>query len=518
MFYTKYRPQKFEDLFGLETVKKSLLKSLSRKRVGHAYLFAGPRGTGKTTTARLLAKAVNCKDADSKDWTGEPCGKCAHCRAIEEQRFLDLIEIDAASNRRISDIRRLREKINLAPSQGRKKVYVVDEVHMLTREAFNAFLKTLEEPPRHAVFVLATTEPERVPETIKSRCQIFEFKRAKTGEIVEKLASICEREGVEVSKNDLVKIAKAARGGFRDAETILEQVIVGGESVETILSGGEVLDVFDFVDFLANCDTEGALVFLNNLYEGGKDLEYFNQKLLEYLRDLLLIKVGVGEELVSAAEEEYLKMTEQSKSFRKEQLLTLINEFTQAERYIAYAPVPTLGFEMAVASVIDFPKEHDVVAESEKSKSEKQEEDCVDGEHCVEGDLVIIKERWKDVLNGIKPYNHSLVALLRSVRPKSFDGENLTLEAFYSFHKDKLSSSRNRMTVEKVVEDVLSIPVRVRCVLGSREACPEVADKKKKEGEGERLAERENADENEENMDPEKVDQEAADVFSEELG
>ncbi len=401
-------------------------------------------------------------------------------------------------------------------------MYVVDEVHMLTREAFNAFLKTLEEPPQHAVFVLATTEPERVPETIKSRCQIFEFKRARTDKIVEKLASICAEEGVDVSKEDLVKIAKSARGGFRDAETVLEQVIVGGEAVETILGGGEVLDVFDFVDFLANSDTEGALVFLNNLYEGGKDLEYFNQKLLKYLRDLLLIKVGVGEELVSAAEEEFQKMTEQAKSFQKEELLTLINEFTQAERYIAYAPVPTLGFEMAVASVIDFPKEHNVSEKSIESKNEEEVEECADGVHCEEeGDIALIKERWKDILNGIKPYNHSLVALLRSVRPKSFDGENLTLEAFYSFHKDKLSSSRNQMTVEKVVEDVLSIPVRVRCVLGSRDSCAKVGDElseeKEEKSKSKALADQENENGKEEKVNPEEVDQEAADVFSSDL-
>ena len=249
MFYTKYRPQKFEDLVGVAVVQAGLKQSLAKRRVGHAYLFCGPRGTGKTTTARILAKALNCEQVDSKDWVGEPCGKCAPCRAISEGRFLDLIEIDGASNRGIDDIRSLREKIKLSPTLGRKKVYVIDEVHMLTREAFNALLKTLEEPPSHAVFILCTTEPKKIPETVRSRCQIFEFRRARTRDIKEKLKRICVAEGAKISDEDLVEIARAARGGFRDAETILEQVIVGGESVDNLVGTLRGEKLITFVDF-----------------------------------------------------------------------------------------------------------------------------------------------------------------------------------------------------------------------------------------------------------------------------
>ncbi len=203
VFYTKYRPQKFEQLFGLESIARALTSQLKKNQVGHAYLFYGPRGTGKTTMARLLAKEVGC-------------------------RGLDLIEIDAASNRGIDDIRSLREKIGLAPTESPYKVYVIDEVHMLTKEAFNALLKTLEEPPAHAILILCTTEPHKIPETIQSRCQKFEFKRASTADIVSKLKFIVESEKAEVTDKDLELLAKNAEGGFRDAETMLEQMIVGG--------------------------------------------------------------------------------------------------------------------------------------------------------------------------------------------------------------------------------------------------------------------------------------------------
>ena len=448
MFYTKYRPQKFEELVGLDSVKKTLLASLSKRRIGHAYLFSGPRGTGKTTTARLLAKAVNCERVESKNWDGEPCGECESCRAIEEGRFLDLVEIDAASNRGIDDIRSLREKIKLSPSSGRKKVYVIDEVHMLTREAFNALLKTLEEPPAHAIFVLATTEPEKVPETIRSRCQIFEFRRARDEEIALKLKRICEEEGEKVDSEEIKRIAKAARGGFRDAETILEQVIVGGEKVSRLVGEGRAEDLSDFVGWITKGDAERALIFISHFFEEGGDLSHFNLSLLFYLRDLLLIEVRVGEELVEAREEDFSKMRDQAKALGSGKIQLLISEFTQSGKSLSYSPIASLPLELAVISVCA--------------------RVCSDGVHC-ERDLTLIEEKWESVLGAVKKYNHSLEAILRSVKPKGFDGNLLTLEAFYSFHKDKLSSVKNLSLVEKAAREVFHIPVRVKCVLGKKE-------------------------------------------------
>ena len=466
MFYTKYRPQKFEDLVGLETVRNSLLRSLAKRRIGHAYLFWGPRGTGKTSAARILAKAVNCERIGKKGWRGEPCGECEACRAVAGGRFLDLIEIDAASNRGIDDIRNLREKIKLSPSCGRKKVYVIDEVHMLTKEACNALLKTLEEPPSHAVFVLCTTEPRKVPETVRSRCQIFEFHRARESDIEKKLKRICVEEGAGVGEEDLKKIAKAARGGFRDAETILEQVIVGGEAVDKLVGGLRGGGLVGFVDFLIAGDAESALTLLGHFYEAGGNIESFNCSLLEYLRDLLLIKVGVGDELVEAEEKDYRKMSEQGNSLVGDQLSYMINEFTQSLRTLAVSPIPTLPLELGVVNVCRLSDRAGL--KSRRSSLGSCEDENCSGDAAFGKELKVVKERWGDILRTIRPYNHSLEALLRSVRPKSFDGRFLTLEVFYSFHRDKLSSAKNCSVVENAVAQILRVPVKVRCVLGKK--------------------------------------------------
>ena len=244
MFYTKYRPQIFSQISKPNDVAEALANQIKSGKTGHAYLFVGPRGTGKTTAARILAKALNCENISK---SGDPCDECKVCSSIKLGSFMDLIEIDAASNRGIDDIRELKDKIKLAPSSGGKKIYIVDEVHMLTTEAFNALLKTLEEPPAHAVFVLCTTEDHKIPETIKSRCQIFKFKRATTNQIVEKLKHICKKENVKMKDEDLLKIANASAGGFRDAENLLQQIIEGELDVDSFVGVSSKQIYIDFV-------------------------------------------------------------------------------------------------------------------------------------------------------------------------------------------------------------------------------------------------------------------------------
>lgn len=460
MLYRTYRPQKFSELVGLEAVKKTLQRQVKEGKIGHAYLFAGPRGTGKTTTARILARAINCKSP--KD--GEPDGRCQNCRQIQEGRYIDLIEIDAASNRGIDDIRSLREKVRLAPSVGQFKVYIVDEAHMLTPEAFNALLKTLEEPPAHAIFILATTEPHKLPDTIRSRCQRFNFERAPVALIVERLKGIVKKEKAEISEEELEEIAKAAGGGFRDAETLLEQVLTGGEKVEELIGWARLSDLGVFLDHLIAGESSKALSFVNDLYDKGVPMENLTQRILEYLRDLLLIKAGVGDELVEVTREQDEIMKRQAQELASGRLNGMINKFTQAYEYLAQAAVPTLPLEVAVVEVSSPPR----VDSSEEPRDGKaggggkREEIKRSGSQPAE-----TPKNWIEFVAAVKPLNHSVEALLRSCTPRGIKGRSFIIQAFYPFHKERLEESRNRTILEKALKQVYGRKLSVKVELAS---------------------------------------------------
>ncbi|MGQ9593555.1 MAG: DNA polymerase III subunit gamma/tau, partial [Anaerolineae bacterium] len=314
--YRKYRPQTFEEVIGQEHVTRTLRNALQDGRIVHAYLFAGPRGTGKTTTARLLAKAVNCLE---EDLAARPCNRCAICQAINEGHLLDLIEIDAASNRGIDEIREIRERVNFRPNEARYKVYVVDEVHMLTEHAFNALLKTLEEPPPHALFVLATTDPQKVPATVLSRCQRFDFRRVPLNLLVEHLAKIARAEGVEVEPAALDLIARQATGSVRDAVSLLDQLVafcegrVAVKDVEVVLGSVPTAVVSGLVEALLARDVARMLRLVDDLSRSGTDLAYAARSLVEYLRGLLLLRVGGEARLLNRAPEEVAAMQEQAR-------------------------------------------------------------------------------------------------------------------------------------------------------------------------------------------------------------
>ena len=296
VFYRKWRPKSLSEVFGQEVITKTLRQAVARERIAHAYLFCGTRGTGKTSTARILAKAINCLSPQD----GEPDNECHICVGINEARSLDLIEIDAASNRGIDDIRDLSDKVRFSPNESRYKIYIIDEVHMLTEPAFNALLKTLEEPPAHAVFILATTEAHKVPLTIISRCQRYDFRRIPIDQMVAKLAYISEQEGIEVSDEALHLVARIANGGLRDAENLLEQVVVSygspisEDDVRQMLGLGGDEIVLELVRHIIGKSVKDGITTVNSASEQGTDLRQLLRGTLEYLRALLLIKTGAG--------------------------------------------------------------------------------------------------------------------------------------------------------------------------------------------------------------------------------
>src|SRR5665647_694550 len=284
--YRKYRPLTFSDVIGQQHIVQTLSNSIKNGRIGHAYLFTGPRGTGKTTIARIFARIVNCQNPDGSN----PCLKCEVCKSITEGRSLDIFEIDAASNTGVDNIRELRENVKFPPSIAKYKVYIIDEVHMLSAGAFNALLKTLEEPPAHVIFILATTEIHKVPETIISRCQRFDFARLPVDNIVKKLSLIAKSEKIEIEKDALEMIAIASEGGMRDAESLLSQVMslenkkITAKEVEEILGTSQRQSLETLIGQILAKDTTGAIELINKLSQDGYDLDVFNKSLLNYLR------------------------------------------------------------------------------------------------------------------------------------------------------------------------------------------------------------------------------------------
>ena len=355
VIYRKYRPKTFSEVIGQSHIVQTLTRAIASGKISHAYLFAGPRGTGKTTIARLLAKAISCEKNDNY----EPCNKCPSCIEFTKGQALDLIEIDAASNRGIDEIRELRDGIRFSPSRSKYKVFIIDEVHMLTTPAFNALLKTLEEPPAHAIFILATTEVHKVLPTIISRTQRFDFKKLSLAEISQRLKLIARKEGIKAEKGVLELIAINADGSMRDAESMLGQVITyaGSDKEITLEEVRQVLGIVDinlvmkFTDVLIEKDISKALTFINKLLDQGHNLTQFTNSLINYLRKLLFVKVDknlsplVGEELTK---EQLNVVLKQSEVFSLENLSKIVQLFIDAHREIKYSSLPQIPLELAV--------------------------------------------------------------------------------------------------------------------------------------------------------------------------
>ncbi len=519
VLYRKYRPQKLADLVGQERVVESLLRSLESGKIAHGYLFSGPRGTGKTSTARILAKAVNCnvyspqsadyvskksssqKSVDSRPTFGEPCNKCAACKAITDGSYLDLIEIDAASNRGIDEIRDLREKIRLSPVAGLFKVYIIDEVHMLTTEAFNALLKTLEEPPSHAIFILCTTEDNKLPETIKSRLVRFNFKRANNADLEKAIARICKAEKIEIAKEALGAIVRAGDGSYRDALTVLEQVSnIGGKISEADVLGVIKISVHSLgLEFAKLIVARDLPKLAGKLEEASADLDLlvFNRELLLFFEKLLYFKIGTlnFEELDPQLAKVYMEIAEE---IDFDQLQKLLKVLLIVEGDMKYYPLPQISLLLAFTKWCGEPE----VSQREKEKEGKGDREGLEGNHKVEEKVVEIKVESKEVvgkpkeekatkfakagnltlddvmsnwgvfLARIRPVSPHILALLRSTRPVSVDGDTLNLEVFFRLHKDRLEEPKIMDLLCDTFSEILESRVAFKMQLADRTSKP----------------------------------------------
>jgi len=524
--YRRWRSQTFAEIIGQDHVTHTLLNALRAGRIGHAYLFSGPRGTGKTTTARVLAKAVNCLDPQD----GEPCNRCAICRSMNEGRSLDLIEIDAASNRGIDEIRDLREKIAFSPSECRYKVYVVDEVHMLTDPAFNALLKTLEEPPPHAIFVLATTAPHKIPLTVLSRCQRFDFRRVSLRHLKQKLELICAQESIRIEPAALDAIARYATGSFRDAESLLDQLISFGaeeitlDDVRRVLGAAPEEVMSGIVTALAGRDAGSGLRLINEALNSGVDPRQLTREVLEYLRGLLLVKNG-GASLLSVTPEMLKEMTAQAEGFPLRRLLQTAKLFNQAANSLRTGIHGQLPLELALVEATLWGEQMVLSGEKRGEASRARPTPSAQPQSAAEGrgpkaaagsgprppslsppvagpepvgeepprpavapsdvstesdsssagvpgmTLAWLNENWGRVLQAIRPRSRGVEALLKSCEPLSVQGDLVTLGFYHSFHKERADEEKHRSIVEEALAEVAGRACRVKCALykGDRE-------------------------------------------------
>lgn len=457
VFYRKWRPQTLGEVVGQEHVTKTLLNALATKRVAHAYLFCGPRGTGKTTTGRLLAKAVNCLNNEF----GDPCNTCEMCRAVNEGRAIDLIEIDAASNRGIDDIRDLREKVNFSPNIARYKVYIIDEVHMLTDPAFNALLKTLEEPPSQVIFVLATTEIHKVPLTIISRCQRFDFRRIPRESAVKRLQYICDKEGIQAEPQALTLIAKIATGSLRDAENLLEQMLIsyGSEftlhDVQEELGFIEDVRVSELAKHILTKDVATGLKTINSVRNDGLDLRQFSRQLVEYLREILLVKAG-AESALDLSPENIAERKEVGDEVSLQEITKAIKLFSELDfRLDPQSPLP---LEIALVDSSLLPEK-------------EEESDYEVPEDTAGSDLEKVRRHWDDFVDACREYNRNIAAVLQQVS-KLINVEDGTITLGFQVKNLKEKIEEHRQEIEEKAKEVFGTPYKIQCVLVEREGKP----------------------------------------------
>ena len=475
----KYRPQVFDKVIGQEAIATTLKNAIRLDRVHHAFLFAGPRGVGKTSMARIFAKALNC----AKGPTEEPCGACPACRDIEEGRSLDVIEIDGASTRGIDDVREIRESIKFSPSYGHFKIYIIDEVHQITPDGFNALLKTLEEPPPHAKFVFATTAPQKIPPTILSRCQRFDFRRIPTEAIAGALGAIAEKEGFAIAKDAVLEIARAADGSLRDAQSMLDQISsfskdrISFEDVSQALGSWKPEDFFKLFEAVADQDGEKVLNLTGSLVDGGQDPAFFLERCLEHVRNLMVLKVS--EELAGLIEgsDHYQALVkDQAARFSRAELFYFFGLMVQGLQNVRRLKPKRAALEMALLKCalrepmiqLDHPRQSPATAaRAEEPKAGPARDPNLrpsePGEPPEDEAAESLDMIWPNFLRRIRAEKMSAATFLQEARPVGMTGNQVIIgfPAGFSFHAEALRAESNLRLIEKHLSDLLQRETRV---------------------------------------------------------
>lgn len=496
--YRVYRPQTFSALVGQDSISKTLINALQSNRLAHAYLFCGPRGTGKTSTSKILAKAVNCLDPQN----GEPCNKCEVCRAINDDRFLDVIEIDAASNRGIDEIRNIREQVRFAPSMGKRKVYIIDEVHMLTTEAFNALLKTLEEPPAHVLFILATTDPQKVPKTVLSRTQRFDFHKISTAVLKTHLRAIAEKENIDITEDAVTLIARSATGGMRDAISLLDQTIaytgnhIEREAVVQMIGGVEDEKLYALMDALIDNDYPRLFDIVEEVLNSGTDAVAFIRMVIDHLRHLLLIRVNHPQaEVVDIA-----TIKEQASKLSIGKIEAMMKKMAEAEREMRLAPDTELVLELALvelmlllhAPAIDTPapvrtapaapqkvQKPSIAPPPAKSTVAPVEEHAAEEPPMTDQDPTVIAEHWQDILDVVKQKSMRVHAFLLPAKIINFENRTLELRfpEEYTFHHQQMREEENSNLLKEAISQYYDGVVKLNCTIDQEPPAPKNPEK-----------------------------------------